>query len=53
MGRAATALEALGTHHLERRHRLVPEFAQLVRLQRSRVDAARLAILVHLLAGPK
>jgi hypothetical protein len=51
--RAATAVEALRPDYFERRHRLVPELAQLVGRQRSRIDAGRLAVLIHFLGRPK
>jgi hypothetical protein len=49
--RATTAIQAFGSHDLERRHWLVPERAQLAGVQRSRVDAGRLAVSLGLDAG--
>jgi hypothetical protein len=51
--RAATAVKALRPDYFEGRRRLVPELAQLVGRQRSRIDADRLAVLIHFLARPK
>jgi hypothetical protein len=51
--RAATAVKALRPDYFEGRRRLVPELAQLIGRQRSRIDADRLAVLIHFLARPK
>jgi hypothetical protein len=51
--RAATAVKALRPDYFEGRRRLVPELAQLIGPQRSRIDADRLAVLIHFLARPK
>jgi hypothetical protein len=51
--RAATAVEALRPDYFERRRRLVPELAQLVGRQISRVNAGRLAVFIDSLAPPK
>jgi hypothetical protein len=51
--RAATAVEALRSDHLQQRHRLVTKLAQLDGLQRSRVEASWLAVSVRFLARSK